>query len=285
MKRWRIGDVTITSITEVEVAIPGATLVPDATPGNLEALGEWIRPFVDGEGNLRILIQALGIASQGRRILVDTCVGNDKERTIPAFDRLRTSFLEDLENAGFGPGAVDTVVCTHLHVDHVGWNTRWDGSRWTPTFPKARYLIAREEWEHWSREEEIPLGDILGDSVRPVFDAGLADLVATDHAITDEVRLEPTPGHTPGHVSVRIRSRGEELMITGDLMHHPSQCAHPEWESLADTDRALARRTRRAFLEHQATRGVRVIGTHFAGPCIGRVHPEGEAFRFQRDEG
>lgn len=283
MKRWSIGDVTVTSITEVEVAIPAAALVPDATPENLARLGDWIRPFVDEAGGLRILIQALGIVSQGRRILVDTCIGNDKERTLPVFDRLKTSFLRDLEAAGFGRDAVDTVVCTHLHVDHVGWNTLWDGSRWTPTFPKARYLIAGAEWEHWSRADDRSLGDILGDSVRPVFDAGLADLVPMDHAITDEVAMEPTPGHTPGHMSVRVRSRGQELVITGDLMHHPSQCAHPEWESPADSDPELARRTRRAFLERQAARGVRVIGTHFAGPCAGRIVADADAFRFERE--
>lgn len=281
MKRWRIGDVTVTAISEVEVVVPGPVLVPDATPESLATLGDWIRPFVDEAGQLRILIQALGLESQGRRILVDTCVGNDKRRTMPVFDRLKTSFLEDLEAAGFGRDAVDTVVCTHLHLDHVGWNTLWDGARWVPTFPGARYLVARPEWEHWSQEDEIPLGDIMGDSVRPIFDAGLADLVATDHAVTDEVRLEPTPGHTPGHVSVRIRSRGEELAITGDLMHHPCQCAHPEWGSPADVDPEQAQRTRRAFLEEQAQRGVRVIGTHFAGPFVGRFVPADSTYRFE----
>jgi glyoxylase-like metal-dependent hydrolase (beta-lactamase superfamily II) len=172
------------------------------------------------------------------------------------------------------------VVCTHLHVDHVGWNTMKVGGRWVPTFPNARYLVVRREWEHWSKEDDRSMGDILGDSVRPVFEAGLVDLVEPGHAVTGEVALEPTPGHTPGHASVRIRSGGAEGVITGDLMHHPVQCAHPDWGSNADCEPALAAATRRAFLAAQAGRPVLVIGTHFAGPHAGRIVRDGAAYRF-----
>jgi len=278
---WTIGSVLVTSVKELELPIPGAGIVPGATPEAL-ARHAWLTPrFVTPAGQLRLLIQALLVESRGRRILVDTCVGNDKDRPLPPLNQLHTSFLDDLKSAGFPPESIDTVVCTHLHVDHVGWNTMKVGERWVPTFPNARYLVVRREWEHWSREDDRSMGDVLGDSVKPVFDAGLVDLVEPGHAVTDEVTLEPTPGHTPGHVSVRIRSDGAEAVITGDLMHHPSQCAHPEWASSADADAEHARATRRAFLAAQAGRPVLVIGTHFAGPHAGRIVRDGAAYRFE----
>jgi glyoxylase-like metal-dependent hydrolase (beta-lactamase superfamily II) len=278
---WNVGSVRITSVTELELPIPGAGIVPEATPERL-ARHAWLTPrFVTPNGRLRLLIQALVVESGGRRIVVDTCVGNDKDRTLPPMHQLNTSFLDDLKAAGFPRESIDTVVCTHLHVDHVGWNTMKVGGRWVPTFPNARYLVVRREWEHWSREDDRAMGDVLGDSVAPVFDAGLVDLVEPGHAVTAEVALEPTHGHTPGHVSVRIRSAGAEAVITGDLMHHPVQCAHPEWGSSADVDPAAAAATRRAFLAAQADRPVGVIGTHFAGPHLGRIVRDGAAYRFE----
>ncbi|HEV7732345.1 MAG TPA: MBL fold metallo-hydrolase [Candidatus Binatia bacterium] len=225
-------------------------------------------------------IHALVIESQGRRIVVDTCIGNDKERTIPPWNRLQGPFLRDLEDAGFPRESIDTVLCTHLHVDHVGWNTMLVDGRWVPTFPNARYLFVRAEWEHWNASPPAMEGDIVGDSVRPVVEAGLVDLVAPDHRLTDEVWLESTPGHTPGHVSVRIRSGGADAVITGDLMHHPVQCAEPDWYSRFDVDRDAARATRRAFLERYADGPVLVLGTHFATPVAGRVVRHGDAWRF-----
>ena len=279
---WTLGSVRITSVKEIELPIPGAGLVPDATPERLAAHASWLSPrFVTPAGELRLLIQALVVESRGKRIVVDTCVGNDKDRSLPPLHQLHTSFLDDLKSAGFPRESIDTVVCTHLHVDHIGWNTMKVGGRWVPTFPNARYLIGRREWEHWSKEDDRSMGDLLGDSVRPIFDASLADLVEPGHAITDEVALEPTPGHTPGHSSVRIRSEGLEAVITGDLMHHPVQCAHPEWGSNADSDSAAAAATRRAFLAAQVGRPVLVIGTHFAGPHAGRIVRDGASYRFE----
>jgi uncharacterized protein (TIGR02118 family) len=134
---------------------------------------------------------------------------------------MHTTFLEDLQAAGVAPESVDVVLCTHLHVDHVGWNTRLDGDRWVPTFPRARYLFARREWEHWSAEREPDTARIMADSVTPILEAGLATLVEADHRISDEIWLEPTPGHTPGHVSVRLRGRDGEAVITR-RSHAPS---------------------------------------------------------------
>ena len=273
IQQWRVGDVTVTAVIEATDRF-GADfirrhVIPDATRERLAEL-PWLAPaWLDADGDPHLVTQAFVVRSRGVCVVVDTCLGNDKERRNPAFHRLATPFLERLRAAGAPPEAVDFVLCTHLHFDHVGWNTRWDGARWVPTFSQARYLFARAEWEHW--EARGGLDYVLDDSVRPVFDAGLAELVATDHVITDEVALEPTPGHTPGHVSVRIRSRGAEALITGDMIHHPCQVAHPEWTGPADSDQARAHDTRARFLAEAAAGGALVLGTHFAAPAAGRV--------------
>ncbi len=275
--RWQVGDVRITRVQELEA--PDIRFVlPDATVENLAGIG-WLGPFRARNGHALASVHTLVIEAGERRIVVDTCVGNDKRRPIPPWNLRQGPFLEDLEKAGFAPSSVDTVVCTHLHVDHVGWNTRLVEGRWVPTFANARYLLARAEWEHWSRDDEPGNQAVLADSVRPVFDAGLVDLVEADHAVDDAVRLEPTPGHTPGHVSVHVRSRGEEAVITGDLVHHPAQFARPGWGAAVDSDPARADRTRRAFMERYADTPVLVIGTHFAGPTAGRLVRDGEAYR------
>ncbi len=277
MLRWQIGDVRITRVQELEA--PGLSwLLPDATEENLARI-PWIGPFVSEDGKGVASVHALIVEAPGCTVVVDTCVGNDKERSIPFWSGLQTSFLDDFEAAGPGVAAVDAVVCTHLHIDHVGWNTRLEGDRWVPTFENARYLLGRTEWEHWSAEGDADTQQILGDSVRPIFEADQVDLVASDHRICDEVRLEPTPGHTPGHVSVCIESRGESAVITGDLMHHPGQIAHPEWCAVVDSDREQALATRRGFLERHADTPTLVIGTHFAGPTAGRLVRDGEAYR------
>jgi glyoxylase-like metal-dependent hydrolase (beta-lactamase superfamily II) len=227
-------------------------------------------------------VHALLIESEGKRIVVDTCVGNDKQRSmVPNWHLRNGPFLSELASAGFPRESIDRVVCTHLHVDHVGWNTMLDGDKWVPTFPNARYLISRKEWDHWSQSKEEDFRQPVEDSVRPVIDAGLVDWVEPDHRITSEVSLEPTPGHTPGHVSVRISSGGKDAVVTGDLMHHPVQCAEPSWESSFDSDVEAARVTRRAFLQRYGGRDVLVFGTHFATPSAGKIVRHGDTWRFE----
>lgn len=281
MASFRVGDVEITRIVEMEGPTRGDFLFADATPEGV-LKHEWLRPhFAFDDGKLNICIQTLVLESCGQRIVVDTCVGNDKIRSNPLWNELQTAFLSDMEAAGFPVESIDTVVCTHLHVDHVGWNTRLTDEGWVPTFGRARYLFGRTEWEHWSSHPDTDDGDVIGDSVRPVIEAGLVDLVESDHKLTDEIWLEPTPGHTPGHVSVRIRSRGEEAVITGDLIHHPVQCAEIEWVSRFDVDPERAVQTRRDFLARCADEGTRVFGTHFATPTAGRIVRDGDAYRFE----
>ena len=278
--RWQVGDVRVTRVQELE-APDIRFILPDATVDNLAEIA-WLGPFQADNGHALASIHSLVIEVGEHCIVVDTCVGNDKERPIPMWNRLQSRFLEDLADAGFAPERVDTVICTHLHVDHVGWNTRLRGDRWVPTFPNARYLVAWREWEHWSTQQDDAFNQaVLADSVRPVFDAGLVDLVAADHELGESVRLEPTPGHTPGHVSVHLNSRGEEAIITGDLVHHPCQFARPQWRAVVDSDPEQARRTRSEFMARYADTPTLVIGTHFAGPTAGRLVRDGDAYRLE----
>ncbi len=269
---WTIGAVRIAPIVELEAAIPPAQMLPDASPEQVLAI-PWLRPhFIDADGNLLMHIQAFVVESQGKRIVVDTCLGNDKPRPGTDWDKLSGTFLEDLNDAGFPRESIDTVVCTHLHIDHVGWNTMLVDGTWQPTFPNARYLFGRAEWEYWREQHGEMEAQVMLDSVRPVFDAGLVDLVETDHPLTSEICLEPSPGHTPGHVSLRIHSQSESAVITGDLMHHPCQIAHPEWGVTAfDVDTAQAEATRREFIAARADDAALVIGTHFPTPTAGKI--------------
>jgi glyoxylase-like metal-dependent hydrolase (beta-lactamase superfamily II) len=277
MLKWQVGDVRITQVVELTTASLGPYLLPQATPEVLQSIG-WLDPFLDGEGKVVLSMHSLILESQGQTVMVDTCIGNDKERSYPRWNHMQGDYLARLAEAGFEPSRFDTVLCTHMHVDHVGWNTRLEGDKWIPTFTNARYLYAEEEWAHW-RVEPQEYGPVIEDSVQPVFDAGLADLVRSDHRVTDEIWLEPTPGHTPGHVSVHIASRGEEAVITGDMIHHPCQIAHCDWSSSADWNQELSADTRGEFLERYADRPVLIIGTHFAAPTAGRIVTDGDSYR------
>ena len=256
MNQFKVGDVKITRIIESEAAWPGTWLLPDATPRSVKKEADWLYPiFSDEKGKLRMSIHALIVESQGKRIIVDTCIGNDKVRSNPVWSNLKLPFLNDIEKAGHAADKIDCVVCTHLRVDHVGWNTMLKNGKWVPTFPNARYLIGGTEWDFFSTFDGKDMRDPVEDSVRPAR-AGVADLVDSNFRITDEV--EPSPGHTPGHHSVRISSKGQEAVITGDLMHHPIQCKFPEWDDGFRSDLPMAQedaaRVLREIRGHQRRR-------------------------------
>ncbi len=280
MTGWKVGSVSVTPVIEINVPMPGRWLLPEATPENLAPYTDWLRPnFIDEESRIFLTIQAFLVESKGRKIIVDTCIGNGKSRGFAPFDQLDTPFLENISDAGFPPEKVDTVVCTHLHVDHVGWNTKLVDGAWVPTFPNARYVMARTDYDYWStQKDDAGEVDVFADSVKPIFDAGLVDLVDPDHEITGELGFLSTPGHTPGHCSVTISS-GAEAIITGDLIHHPSQCMHPEWACGADIDPDLARRTRLSFLQRYADSGILVIGTHWNTPTAMHITANGDRWR------
>jgi len=280
-----LGRLRIAAVVERAGPTRPTWLLPDAGPDAVERHRGWLAPhFLDDKGRFLQTIQAFVVDAPGLRMIVDTCVGNDKDRGGRApFHMMRTTFLDDLAAAGFPPESIDVVLCTHLHVDHVGWNTRLENGRWVPTFPRARHLFARREWEHWSTEDDDDTKRIMTDSVRPILDAGLAELVEMDHRISDAIWLEPTPGHTPGHVSVRLASGGADAVITGDLMHHPIQMAEPQWATPFDSDAEHAKQTRRAFCERYADGPVTVLGTHFHHPTAGRIVRHGATWRFAVD--
>ena len=281
MLKWKVGDVTITKIVEMESVGGSRFILPQASREAVSHLA-WMKPhFMSDDGRLKMSVHALVVQTPTRRIIVDTCIGNDKQgRFVPGWNNLQGPFLQDLQQAGHVREDIDTVLCTHLHVDHVGWNTMLVDGQWQPTFPNARYLMGRTEFEYWhARQDHEEQSAVFGDSVRPVFEAGLVDLVETSHRICDEVRLVPTIGHTPGHVSVQIESRGEHALITGDFVHHPCQMAYPAWASAADVDAEQSTRTRWDVFGRLAGTPTLVIGTHFAGASAGRIVRDGDAFR------
>ncbi len=284
IRRWQIGRVEVVRIVEIfEHSNINAILFQDADP-QVARRHPWLVPsYATPAGEMKMNFQAFALRCAGRHILVDTCIGNEKHRQAPLFHELQTTFLEDLDHAGFPAESIDTVLCTHLHLDHVGWNTRKVNGRWVPTFPNARYLFNRAEWDFVNGLAGQPGAELdhLPDSLQPVYDAGQVDFVPTDHRVMDGVYLEPTPGHTPGHVSVRIESEGRRAVITGDLMHHPVQCAEPDLKTNFCADHEQARLTRRAFLERYEERQAYVIGSHFCDPTGGWILKNGATWRFQ----
>lgn len=293
MATWTVGDVKITAIEEIGIGpdVLGPVL-PQATAESIKDL-KWLFPhFVDAQGHPKGSVQAFVVETPTKRIIVDTCVGDHKtfETLFDMWGNLQTGFLEKLTRAGYPPESIDTVLCTHLHLDHIGWNTRLVGGKWVPTFRNARYLFGRTEYElERQRFETAPADDPAMqtfnaahvESIKPVIDAGLVDLVETDHVICKEARLVPSPGHTAGHVSLKIASRGKEALITGDFMHHPCQCAHPDWSSAFDFDPKQSTETRKRLLKALAGSRTLVLGTHFAAPTAGRIRREGKAYRFE----
>jgi glyoxylase-like metal-dependent hydrolase (beta-lactamase superfamily II) len=279
--KWVVGDVTVTKVVELEVTGGTRFLLPQATREEILPIA-WLRPhFADEEGRLRMSIHSFIVETPDRRIVVDTCLGNDKkQRRIPHWNDRDGPFLADLAAAGFPAESIDTVLCTHLHVDHVGWNTRLVNGKWVPTFPRAQYLMGRAEYEHWRSVKDRPdMENIMADSVTPIVEAGLATMVETNARICEEISLVPTLGHTPGHVSVMIQSNGEQALITGDFMHHPCQIARPEWSTLADSDPDQGIETRRRMFQRLAGTPVLIIGTHFAGATAGRLVADGGGYR------
>jgi glyoxylase-like metal-dependent hydrolase (beta-lactamase superfamily II) len=280
MQQWQIGDVKVTLVREMGTEVTLEGMFPDSDRSVLDENLSWLKPhFLNDDGTIPLSIHALILESQGQTIIVDTCVGC---RPVPGFDAMtfmETDFLPNMAAAGYDFGDIDLVLCTHLHFDHVGWNTRLVDGAWVPSFPNARYLFARVEYEHWDTGAE-GAAVTFGDAVRPVFEAGLVDLVEMDHRVNDEIRFLPTPGHSPGHVSIRISSAGDEAVITGDMVHHPVQFVAPHWAMTADGDPAMASATRTTFRDEYADSGVRVFGTHFGGPSTGYLERENGSFRF-----
>ena len=276
---WNVGRVKITKLVEMETVGGTRFILPLAGSDEIRKLPWLVPQFATGEGRLKMSIQSFVVETPSRRIIVDTGIGNDKQgRNVPAWNNRNEPFLEMLTQAGFAPDSIDTVLCTHLHVDHVGWNTRLIDGQWVPTFANARYVFGRTEYEHWRDHSDAPdKAAVFADSVQPIINAGKADLVPDNDRLADEITLIPTPGHSPGHISVHIKSEGHEALLTGDAAHHPCQMAHLDWSSTVDSDPEQAAASRRELFSRFADTPTLVIGGHFGA---GHIRREGDAFRF-----
>ncbi len=277
-----VGDILVRRVLEME--IPFRTpehLFPDSTPQAIDAHRHWMEPWAlcPETGKMILAVQSYLVRTRRHTILVDTCMGCDKtyESYAPWHKRTDRVWLTRLAAAGVGPEDIDYVFCTHLHADHCGWNTQLVDGRWVPTFPNAKYILAKREVEHVQTVSSLQYRE----SVLPVIEAGQAVLVETDFVLDDEVRLEPTPGHTPGHVAVGLASNGHQAVMCGDLVHCPIQCIYPAWRFWIDSDQGLGNETRRNFLEANCESGRLVLTAHFPSPSMGHVLEDGDAFRFR----
>jgi glyoxylase-like metal-dependent hydrolase (beta-lactamase superfamily II) len=285
MQTIRLGDVMIDRVVEfAQSSTPTTAMLLDATEADVAKHRDWLgRHFLDAQtGEMRSHIQTYIVRTPHHTMLVDTGVGNHKQREDrPVWHLHQGTYLDDLAAAGVTPEAVDVVVCTHLHVDHVGWNTRLVDGKWVPTFPNATYLFVGEEWEFWRSEHasDPDQNTCIGDSVWPVVESGQVQLVDSNHVIDAYARFEPSPGHTPGHVCLCLTTPAGEVIFSGDLMHRPVQVAEPQWSSIFCTDPAQSRATRRAFMEQHADSDRLILAAHFPEP--GRIVRGGNSFRFE----
>ncbi len=288
MKTLTLGELRVDTIVESGCwSLPFAEFLPVADPQALAAERAWLEPrFADlGRGVGYLSFHSYLVRTPRHTILVDTCIGNDKDRGgVQGFHMLRTGWLDNLRAAGVDPAAVDYVMCTHLHADHVGWNTQLRDGRWVPTFPNARYVFARREYEHRRRiwDGNPAAGHrAFGDSVLPVVETGQALLVASDHELNSHVSLEPAEGHTPGNVVIHLRSKSAHAVMSGDVLHHPVQVCHPEWSSSFCEDPALSAQFRQRFVAQHAERDTIILPAHFPAPTAGRIRSHGERWRYE----
>ena len=286
MKPFKIGEFSVSSIIEREgpirpPAVMFPTSIPEVAARHLSEIGP--NTWSPTSGILYNTYQTFVIRRGAEIILIDTCVGENKARP-PHFNYPKQPWLDGFKRQNIAFEDVGTVINTHLHVDHCGWNTRLVNGRWVPTFPKAAYYMGRIEFEYWRAQTgegwELP-GRIWTDSALPLIASGHGNLVEADAELGDGIRLIPTPGHTPGHYCVSVESRGEKAIFVGDLMHHPLQCREPEWSSCFCVDQELAARTRRKFFETVADTSTIIVPEHFPYPTAGRIVTDGNAFRWK----
>ncbi|HKJ00151.1 MAG TPA: MBL fold metallo-hydrolase [bacterium] len=278
-----VGELGVVRLVDSIEHFSPRAILRGVTYEHLEPHLDWLRPhFLDEQNKLLMPIQSFVFRTRHHTVLIDTCVGNDKRSGFKQWNGRHSPFLDTMRAAGFPPESIDYVFCTHLHVDHAGWNTRLEDGRWVPTFPNARYLFRREEYDHWQAHPDELFRWTFEESVHPVVEAGRVDWVGADFQLDDQVTLERTPGHTPGHTSVHLHSGGREAVITGDLMVSPVEVAEPQWGQVGDQDHAQAVRTRTRFLDTYCDTDVLILGSHFADPTA--VHivstPRGRRVRF-----
>jgi glyoxylase-like metal-dependent hydrolase (beta-lactamase superfamily II) len=280
MKTLNIGDVTVDRIQDWKGPI---FHVPDAFSGSsweaVETQRDWLEPHFlapkgqGAPGSLDGSLHTYLIRTPHFNVLVDTCVGNDRKRAaIPAWNMMNTDYLAKIAAFGVRPEDVNYVMCTHLHFDHVGWNTKLENGRWVPTFPNARYIFHKTEYDYWKdHQDHFAMDNSFADSVLPIIEAKRADLVKGDFAIDDTIWLEPSPGHSPGHVCINLKHGKDSALFTGDAFHHPIQVAYPEWGIFADTDLSGSSVSRRKIIDRLCDTDTYMLAAHFMDPTIARV--------------
>jgi glyoxylase-like metal-dependent hydrolase (beta-lactamase superfamily II) len=281
--KFTVGDLTIHRIIEQETTfLPAQEMLTGLTPEVLAENRAWMRAAqaLDDSDVLILCFQSYVVKTPHHTILIDSCIGNDKPRPQRRSWNMKTddTFLRGLAAAGFTVGDIDYVMCTHLHVDHVGWNTRLENGRWVPTFPNARYVFARSEFDYFSEQNAKTALPYFVDSVLPIVEARRHELVGNDFAIGDHARILPTPGHTPGHAAFTLGRGGDDAVFSGDLIHSPLQARYPEMSMKFDVDQAAAAKTRRSFLERYCDTGTLCCTAHFPSPSVGKIRRLGDGF-------
>ncbi len=283
METRQLGDITIDRILELEAPLARPLeWFDEALPEAVEPHRHWLEPKAldPVTGKMILPVQSYLVRTRHHTILIDTCIGCRKSYGgTPEWHDLREeTWLHNLAAAGIGPGDIDFVFCTHLHSDHCGWNTRLVDGRWTPTFPKAKYILAADEYTACEAEGTA----IFQENVLPIMEARQVVLVDTDYALDDEVWLTPAPGHTAAHVAVNIASQGHSAVMIGDMMHSPLQLAHPDWSPKFEYDKALSTKTRKRFLDSHCETDTLVLTAHFPSPSVGRLVAHAErSFDFE----
>jgi glyoxylase-like metal-dependent hydrolase (beta-lactamase superfamily II) len=286
--KWQIGKIKVTRIQEL-VFPEFSDVIPAVTKELVKEI-KWLFPhFVTADGHLSLSIHSLIVETPTHKLVVDTCIGDGRDRMpMEGMHMLSTNYMRDMQAEGYQPEDMDFVLCTHLHVDHVGWNTRLVDGKWVPTFPNAKYIMDKKDLDFWgSIDADTDIDfmqvqrQVFKDSLMPVINAGLAQPVDAPSIICEGVRLISTPGHTPGHVSVVLESEGQTGLITGDFIHHPIQFHDPALVSPFDVDNEMAIETRRRIFGEYADTPTLIIGTHFAGPTAGTLVTENGTYRLK----
>jgi glyoxylase-like metal-dependent hydrolase (beta-lactamase superfamily II) len=281
--KFTAGDLTIHRIIEQETTFLSALeMLPTLTPEVLAENRAWMQAAnaLDAKDVLVLCFQSYIVQTPHHTILIDSCIGNDKPRpNRPKWNmKADDTYMRALSVAGLSVGDIDYVMCTHLHVDHVGWNTRPENGRWVPTFPNARYVFGKTEFDYWTGVHAKTPVPPIEDSVMPIVEAKRHEVVGNDYQIGDHVRILPTPGHTPGHSAFVLGRGRDDAVFSGDLIHSPIQARYPEMSMKFDVDQAEAAKTRRSFLERFCDTDTLCCTAHFPSPSVGKIRRTGNGF-------